>query len=342
MLDLGLSPEQEQLQGAVAGLLERSCPPEVVRAAEPLGSDPALWARVRELGVVDMALPESAGGAGASLLEAALVAERAGAALAPVPLVESIVATRLLARPDAPAAAQTLEAAVSGAATVTLALRPPDSAGTARWVPWGAVADRVVVPDGKRIVVTTGPAQGVAITNLGALPVADRAVSAGDDVVAEGDAAIETAAVAFAEWKALTAALLCGAGRRAMEIGIDYTKERHQFGVPIGSFQSVAHRLADVATAVDGAQLLAREAAWSADDAPDEFGALASMAYAFAAETAEQAADAALHFHGGYGFMLEYDIQLYFRRIKAWSLLGGDRHAELGRLADLLWGPKED
>ena len=66
------------------------------------------------------------------------------------------------------------------------------------------------------------------------------------------------------------------------------------------------------------------------------------MAFAFAAETAEQAADSALHFHGGYGFMLEYDIQLYFRRIKAWSLLGGDRHAELGRLADLLWGPKED
>jgi alkylation response protein AidB-like acyl-CoA dehydrogenase len=342
MLDLGLSPEQEQLQGAVAGLFDRSCTTEVVRAAEPLGFDPGLWVRLRELGVVDMALPETAGGAGASLLDAALVAERVGASLAPVPLVESIVAARVLARLDSPGAAAVLASALSGDAIVTLALRPPDSTGTARWVPWGAVADHVVVPDAKRIVVTSGPAPGVAITNLGSLPVADRALAPGDDVVAEGDAAIDAVELALAEWKTLTAAMLCGAGRRALEIGIEYTKERHQFGVPIGSFQSVAHRLADVATAVDGAELLAREAAWSADDAPGQFPALASMAYAFAAETAEQAADAALHFHGGYGFMLEYDIQLYFRRIKAWSLLAGDRHAELGRLADVLWGTKED
>jgi alkylation response protein AidB-like acyl-CoA dehydrogenase len=135
---------------------------------------------------------------------------------------------------------------------------------------------------------------------------------------------------------------LCGAGRRALDIGVTYTTERHQFGVPIGSFQSVAHRLADAATAIDGAQLLAREAAWAADELPDDLAVLSSMAFAFAAETAEQVADAALHFHGGYGFMLEYDIQLYFRRIKAWALLAGDRHAELGRLADALWGPKED
>src|SRR5262245_57883214 len=118
MLDLGLSPEQEQLQDAVAGLLERACSTEVVRAAEPLGSDPALWARVHELGVVDMALPEAAGGAGAALLDAALVCELAGAALAPVPLVESIVATRLLARLGTPAAAGLLETAVAGTTMV--------------------------------------------------------------------------------------------------------------------------------------------------------------------------------------------------------------------------------
>jgi alkylation response protein AidB-like acyl-CoA dehydrogenase len=342
MLDLGLSPEQQQLQDAVSGLLDRSCSTEVVRAAEPLGSDPELWARVRDLGIVDMALPEAAGGAGAGLLDAALVTELAGAALAPVPLVESIVTARLLARLDTPAAARLLAAAVDGSATITMALRPPDGIGTVRWVPWGAVADHVVVPDGKRLVVTSSPPPGVNIANLGALPVADRVVAATDEVLAEGDLAIEVTEQAFAEWKTLMAALLCGAGRRALEIGIDYTKERHQFGVPIGSFQSVAHRLADAATAIDGAQLLAREAAWAADEAPDEFAALASMAFAFAAETAEDTADAALHFHGGYGFMLEYDIQLYFRRIKAWSLLYGDRQAELGRLADALWGTRED
>jgi alkylation response protein AidB-like acyl-CoA dehydrogenase len=342
MLDLGLSPEQEQLQDAVAGLLERACATEVVRAAEPLGYDAGLWDKVRELGVVDMAVPEGAGGSGASLLDAALVGEVAGAALAPVPLVESVVSARLLAAVGTPAARALLDAVLTGTTSITVALRPPDSSGTARWVPWGAVAERVLVPDGQRLLATTGPAPGVNIPNLGDLPVADRDVEPGAEVLGEGREVAAAVHRALDEWRVLTAAVLCGAGRRALEIGIAYTVERHQFGVPIGSFQSVAHHLADDATAMDGAQLLVREAAWSADEDPEQFAVLAPMAFAFAAETAEQAADSALHFHGGYGFMLEYDIQLYFRRIKAWALLDGDGQAELGRLADALWGGKEN
>jgi alkylation response protein AidB-like acyl-CoA dehydrogenase len=238
-------------------------------------------------------------------------------------------------------AAALLADAVAGRSLVSLALRPSDSAGRATWVPWGALADRVLVPDGTRLVVTSDAPPGVNTPNLGALPVADRSIAPSDDVLVDGDRAVEAIARALTEWKVLTAALLCGAGRRALQIGIAYTTERHQFGVPIGSFQSVAHHLADAATAMDGAELLTREAAWAADDEPQQFPVLAPMAFAFAAETAEHAADLALHFHGGYGFMLEYDIQLYFRRIKAWQLLAGDRHAELGRLADALWGTKE-
>ncbi len=209
-------------------------------------------------------------------------------------------------------------------------------------MPWGAVADRVLVLDGNRLLATTGPAPGVSIPNLGDLPVADRDVEPGAELLGEGADVVGTVERALDEWRALTVAVLCGAGRRALEIGIAYSIERHQFGVPIGSFQSVAHHLADAATAMDGAQLLVREAAWAADDDPQQFGVLAPMAFAFAAETAEQVADAALHFHGGYGFMLEYDIQLYFRRVKAWALLDGDGQAELGRLADALWGTKEN
>src|ERR1700722_3540610 len=98
MLDLGLSSEQEELQRAVRALLARSCDTEVVRASEPLGYDATVWASLRELGVVDMAVPEAAGGAGATLLDVALVCEEVGAALAPVPLIESVVGARLLAR----------------------------------------------------------------------------------------------------------------------------------------------------------------------------------------------------------------------------------------------------
>ena len=117
----------------------------------------------------------------------------------------------------------------------------------------------------------------------------------------------------------LTAAALAGLARAALDLGVAYVKERHQFGVPIGSFQTIQHRLADLHTAVDGARLLALEAADALDDARDPDGpALAAMALEFCGQVAEDAAAASLHFHGGYGFMLEYDVQLYVRRAKAW------------------------
>jgi len=120
------------------------------------------------------------------------------------------------------------------------------------------------------------------------------------------------------EWLALAANALAGIGSRSVEIGVEYVKERHAFGVPIGSFQAVAHGLADAAARVDGGGLLAREAAWAADEDPDRFPELAALACAFNAEAAREASYRSLHYHGGYGFMLEYDIQLYFRRAKAW------------------------
>jgi alkylation response protein AidB-like acyl-CoA dehydrogenase len=91
------------------------------------------------------------------------------------------------------------------------------------------------------------------------------------------------------------------------------------FGQPVGQFQSVQHRLADRATESDGAELLARKAAWAAELEPDRFRMLAAMALAFAAETATTTSHDALHFHGGYGFMLEYSAQLYYRRARSWA-----------------------
>jgi alkylation response protein AidB-like acyl-CoA dehydrogenase len=108
-------------------------------------------------------------------------------------------------------------------------------------------------------------------------------------------------------------------------------KERHAFGVPIGSFQAVAHGLADAATSVDGGGLLAREAAWAAAEEPDRAPELAALACAFNAEAAREASYRSLHYHGGYGFMLEFDIQLYFRRAKAWPALFAEPSALYAR-----------
>jgi alkylation response protein AidB-like acyl-CoA dehydrogenase len=94
--------------------------------------------------------------------------------------------------------------------------------------------------------------------------------------------------------------------------------------VPVGTFQAVQHGLADVATKTEGAQMLARKAAWAADRGEDRWRLLAAMACANAADVAQQAAAVSLHYHGGYGFTLEYDIQLYLRRAKGWTLALGD------------------
>jgi alkylation response protein AidB-like acyl-CoA dehydrogenase len=124
--------------------------------------------------------------------------------------------------------------------------------------------------------------------------------------------------LAVDEWLVLMANALAGMGARALEIGVGYVKDRRAFDVPIGSFQAVAHGLSDAATGLDGGLLLAREAAWAAHEDPDRAPELAALACAFNAEAAREASYRSLHYHGGYGFMLEYDIQLYFRRAKAW------------------------
>jgi alkylation response protein AidB-like acyl-CoA dehydrogenase len=157
-------------------------------------------------------------------------------------------------------------------------------------------------------------------------------------VLATGSAARATHAAALDEWRTLTAAALVGVGIGALDAARAYVLEREQFDVPIASFQSIQHTLADLAVALDGAQLLAYKAAWSFDAQPERASELASMAFVFAAEQARRTSERALHFHGGYGFMEEYDIQLFYRRAKGWALILADPQHEYRHVADLRYG----
>jgi alkylation response protein AidB-like acyl-CoA dehydrogenase len=203
------------------------------------------------------------------------------------------------------------------------------------------VAELVVGLDGDDLVLDrSDPATVARPPNLGCAPLGDRTLRGPDRaVLVSGDEAVRRHDAALDEWRVLTAAALVGLATTALQLGVDYAKERHQFGVPIGSFQSIAHKLADAATVVDGARLLAREAAWAPAGSPADASALASMAFLFASRAAQQAAELSLHVHGGYGFMLEYDIQLFYRRAKAWPLVAGDPRRESRHLADQLFGP---
>jgi alkylation response protein AidB-like acyl-CoA dehydrogenase len=337
-VDLALSPEQQQLIDAFAALYAKQATPERVRDAEPLGFDKALWEQVQEMGAVAMAVDEAAGGWGASPEDLALVAEQQGRAVAPVPAIEAQVAARLLARLGDDRSSAALGALLAGDRLVTLALHPARD-GRAGLVPAAAVADDAIVLDGDRLLLVPLEGATVTVENLGSMPVADVSVGGSAEVLATGGAAHDALEAAIDDFLFLTAAALVGIGAKALEIGVAYVKERKAWGVPIGSFQSVAHRLADSATALDGARLLAYEAAWAMSDDPARAPELAAMAFAFAYESARDATYRSLHYHGGYGFMMEYDVQLFFRRARGWANVYGEPRTVYRRVADKRYGP---
>ncbi len=320
-MDLRPSPEQQQLVSTFADIYRTSSGTEAVASAEGSGHLPQLWHLLQQTGALEMAVPESLGGHGASLLDLELVAEQHGRAIAPAPLIEAQVAARALARIPGERAAAALASALHGE-LVTVAVRPcaPSPTGErAELVPAGAIASRALVRSGQQLLLVDLAASATPVANLGSLPLADVTVPADAPVLLEGSEAVAVFATAVDEWRVLTAAALSGLARRALEIGVAYVKERKAFGQYIGAFQAIAHPLADRAAEVDGCELLVREAAWAADEDPARAPELAAMALGFAAETARDTTSVALHAHGGYGFMLEYPIQLYFRRARAWG-----------------------
>jgi alkylation response protein AidB-like acyl-CoA dehydrogenase len=207
-----------------------------------------------------------------------------------------------------------------------MAVRPA-TAGRATLVPGGSLAERALVhePDaGRLVLVDLRPDRCTPVDNLGSSPLADVVVAddavvldRGPEVTARHERAVDT-------WLTLTASALVGLAAEVHRITCAYACERHAWGAPIGTFQGVAHPLADAATAIDGARLLARKAAWSDDVDDPRRAELAAMAFAFASETARDVTYHAVHFHGGYGFMLESDAQLYYRRARAWARVWGE------------------
>jgi alkylation response protein AidB-like acyl-CoA dehydrogenase len=339
-VDLNLKPEEEQLIDAVRSLLGKESPPDRVRASEKTGFDSKLWADLQEMGVPTMAAANATVGP-ASLFQLALVAEQCGAALASAPVLEGMVAIRTLTR-CGERASQLLASVLNGDAIATVSFGSTVR-GVPSLVPAGAIAHLVLGQDGNDLIAMVSEPSGVRVDNLGALPLAFREMDSGTrTVLATGAAARSVLAACCDDWKLLSAAQLVGVSAAALNLGVEYVKSREVFGAPIATFQTIAHCLADDATAVDGGRLLFQKAAWALDECRNGADALASMAWLFASETAVKVTRDCLHYHGGYGFTTEYDIQLYFRRAKAYALLWGDPRTEFRHLGDLLFTSKVD
>ena len=333
-MDLALTDEQSAVREAFAALFAKEAPTTRVREVEAEGIDRNLWATVHEMGAFDLGLPEAYGGGGGGLVELVLIAEEAGRRIAPIPLAEPVAAARLCAQVGA---RDLIEGIVEGATIVSMATAP-GPLGSQVLVD-GAVADVVITLEDDRLMANRRPIVR-PVPNLGGLPAARWVATDAGTVLMTGEPALAAYDRACDDVRVLRSAALVGLAAEAIEIGAAYARERLAFGTPIGTFQAVAHPLADAVTANDGAQLLVRKAAWALEEELPDAPGLAAMAFVFTSEVAYAAAQHSLHIHGGYGFMEEYDIQLYYRRAKAWSVTFGDPAHELGTLADRLFGSK--
>ncbi|MFF8017849.1 acyl-CoA dehydrogenase family protein [Streptomyces sp. NPDC007929] len=362
VLDLLYSDVEDDLRTQVRALLADHCPPAALLAAvegEDL-HDTALWqALARKLGVAGLSVPEELGGAGASWNETALVLEELGRAAAPVPyLGSSVLATAaLLAVGDTRLLPEVAAGRRIACLAVPFASWPggvfPDTIrtgpGTVSGVADALAADVLLVPS----TGPDGPAlHAVDLSGTGST-VTRQAVTSLDltrplaDIVLRSAPALPLAQGADAE-RALRQALVAGAALLSSEqLGVAewclsttvaYTKERHQFARPIGSFQAVKHRLADLWVLVTLARAVARNAAAALSANTATAATEAALAQAFVSDAAVKVAEEALQLHGGIGFTWEHPVHLYLKRAKSTALALGtaDRHRfALGGLAGL-------
>jgi alkylation response protein AidB-like acyl-CoA dehydrogenase len=334
-MDLALSTEQVELVTSFGDLLAAESSVDRVRAAEPGGFDEALWQTLLDTGALTMGVPEEQGGWGATMIDLVLVAEQLGRALAAAPAIEAQVAARLLGSAASAQSIEALQVMLAGEQFVSLALRSPES-GVMPLVPAGGLCDAVLALDGQRLLLAPVRAEERRpVANLAAAPLADLTCDLDRaSELANGAEAIALFEGALDEWLLLVAAAVVGAAASAHEAVCVYAAERRAFGGVIGSYQGVAHPLADDATALDGARLLTLKAAWALDTKSDRARELVAMAFAFGSETALQVTYDAIHFHGGYGFMLEHDMQLHYRRVRGWSRVWGGPDRAYRRAAD--------
>jgi len=340
-MNLTLTEQQQLLRDTVARLFASESTPSRVREAEATGFDPQLWSQLVELGIPMMRVPADTGGSDLGLLDALLVAEEAGRHLASAPLAECLPAARLLSRLDSPGAAELL-ARIAQGAVVSLLPLPLDSKAPLV-VPGARAAEAVLALDGKRVFALRGKALQQPQANLGddscVVLDANQLATLERQHLASSDSARRAYLAAVEEWKMLKGAMLAGLSRQAIQLAADYSCERKQFGKAIGSFQGIAHPLADCLTEVDGGQLLLWHAVAAISRNERDAAALIAMAWWWAGQSANRAVARALHSFGGYGVSLEYDIQLYYRRARGWSLLAGDPAQELDAAAERLWNP---
>lgn len=368
-MDFSTNPDHDSIRQSVRSLLDKvGTEADVRRAMETeRGYDTKTWeALSQQVGAAAVGVPEELGGVGFGFAELAVVLEELGAALLPSPLFATrVLAVEALVRSGDPAVHPEIESLVSGELTAALALSAtggpwtPDKTqvfardegdgflldGHASFVLDGAATDVLVVVallDGlPQLFLVDSAAEGLRRTALDTVDLTRhqarielsatraRRVECGqsaESVIAE---VLDVAAIGLA-------AEQLGGAQRCLDMSVEHAKNRIQFGRPIGSFQAIKHKCANVLLELDAARSAVRTAAWSIDHAPEDVPVLAAMVKAHCSEMYEFAARECIQIHGGIGFTWEFAAQLYFKRAHSSALMFGTprhhREALVGRL----------
>jgi alkylation response protein AidB-like acyl-CoA dehydrogenase len=367
-------PEQEELRQVIRRLLGQSAGPAAVIALadEAVACDPRLTARLAEMGVYGLGVPERFGGAGFGLLERGVVFQEAGRAALGAPLLSPALAADLLlqaAQADVAGADGLAGGLLARIAAGELIAAPaiaegplgwdavPSTTATAGgspagwalsgakdWVQDGAQAGLFVVsatsPDGPALFAVAAGAPGLAATPVATIDVSRRFARLRLDGTPATRLAVPNALTSVRRARDLGLALLSadhvGLAQRCLEMAVGWAKEREQFGQPIGSFQAVKHKLASARLELEAAESACLYALWAAHGAPDEFAAAARIAAYTCGEAALLAASENIQVHGGIGATWEHPAHVYLRRATVGRRLLADPQALLEDLAQVV------
>jgi alkylation response protein AidB-like acyl-CoA dehydrogenase len=369
-MNVALSEDQELLLHTAREILERECPMSRVRSAmeDPRDACLELFESLAKLGWTGLALPTPYGGAGLGMVELAILLEQMGRVLLPGPFLSSAVLASLAIQlaGDEPQRERWLPGLARGALRATMALQgdapgwdeqalalpasPVDGglvvSGIRLFVLDGATAELVLVPvrspgDELALVALRTDAAGVRVRPMEFIDATRRvaevelaqARAGAEDVLRSGgpdllDRLLDRGRVALC-------AEMCGGAARVLELSVEHARTREQFGRPIGSFQAIQHKCADMLVAVEAARSATYEAAWALDAGADDAHLLACMAKAYCSDAYRAVAGQGIQIHGGIGFTWEQDLHLYFKRARACEASFGDgawNREEIARL----------
>ncbi len=365
-MDFAFTSDQQLLKNSARAFLDEHCKPATVRSLwdDPRGESEGLWKEMAQLGWLGLSLPEVHGGSGLGMVETAILLEELGRAAYPGPYLPTILAATgigeagtdaqkkrwlpAIATGDARATIAFLDADFdwSPGAVRTRAERTPQGwalTGDKRYVPWAHVANVLLIPavapEGLTVFLVEPSARGLGLSPVAGMDLTTRWVHVRlDQVPVAPDAVLGTVGAGGVLLGGLlrrgavgAAAEMLGAARRCLDMSVAYAKVREQFGQPIGSFQAIRHKCAEMLLEVENSHSATYYAAWALDAAAEDQALATSVAKAYVGDAARKVCGEAIQVHGGIGFTWEYDLHLYFKRAKALEPMygDGDYHREL-------------